>query len=73
MDINLIYYRLFSQKYIKYETKNKGKEYKYNNDKLVYEGKYLNGKRNGRWKEYDELDKLIYEVEYLNGKRQGKG
>ena len=35
MDINLFYYRLFSQKYIKYETNNKGKEYKYDNDKLV--------------------------------------
>ena len=30
----------------------KGKEY-YSNGKLKFEGKYLNGKRNGKGKEYD--------------------
>ena len=28
------------------------KEY-YNNGELAYEGDYLNGERNGKWKEYD--------------------
>ena len=45
---------------------------------IVFYGEYLNGKRNGKGKEYlqkDEYifdicrDKLIFEGEYLNGKR----
>ena len=44
------------------------------NGKLLFEGEYLNGKRNGKGKEYDSLnDKLIFEGEYSNGKRNGKG
>ena len=36
----------------------------------MYEGEYLNGKRHGKGKEYeDDNGKLIYEGEYLNGKR----
>ena len=34
---------------------------------------YLNGKRNGKGKEYNDDNKLIFEGEYLNGKRNGKG
>ena len=46
----------------------------YNNGKLEFEGEYLNGKRNGKGKEYDDFDgRLIFEGEYLNGKRHGKG
>ena len=37
-----------------------GKEYY--NDKLVFEGEYLNDLRNGKGKEYSE-DKLIFEGE----------
>ena len=40
--------------------------------KLEFEGEYLNGKRNGKRKEYDEEGKLIFEGEYSNGER-GKG
>ena len=72
IDINLIYYIQFSKKYIKYETKNKGKEFNFKNDKLTFEGEYLNGKRNGKGKEYDDNGRLIFEGEYLNGKRNGK-
>ena len=57
-----------------YELKNgtgKVKEYDYNG-KLIFEGEYLNGKRNGKAKEY-WFGKLIFEGEYLNGKRNGKG
>ena len=72
LDITLYDYRQFSQKYIKYETKNKGKEYNFKDDTLIYEGEYLNGERNGKGKEYD-YGRLIYEGEYLNGKRNGKG
>ena len=40
----------------------------YKNDKIIFEGKYLNGKRNGKGKEYKD-DKLIFEGEYNDGKK----
>ena len=40
-------------------------EYNYYNEKLIFEGEYLNGKRNGKGKEYYDNDKLIFEGEYL--------
>ena len=49
------------------------KRYDNTNDKLTYEGEYLNGEKNGKEKEYYIYDNLKYEVEYLNGKRNGKG
>ena len=55
----------------------KVKEYYYNRFnkyKLLFEGEYLNGERNGKGKEYNLFDgKLEFEGEYLNGKRNGKG
>ena len=56
-----------------YELKNgngKGKEYEEN--RLIFEGEYVNGKRIGKGKKYEE-NRLIFEGEYLNGKRNGKG
>ena len=47
------------------------KEY-YDNDKLEFEGQYLNCLKNGNIKEYDYYNNLIFEGEYLNGKRNGK-
>ena len=45
----------------------KGKDH--NNDgKLIYEGEYVNGKRNGYGKEYKN-DLLIFDGEYKNGKK----
>ena len=42
--------------------------------KLYFEGEYLNGKRNGKGKEYNYDGKLVFEGEYLNGKKwNGKG
>ena len=49
------------------------KEYQQGSDYLLFEGEYLNGKRNGKGKEYDDIGKVKYEGEYLNGKRNGKG
>ena len=46
---------------------------------LEYEGEYLNGKRNGKGKEYRKLlhnsliSKFNFEGDYLNGKKHGKG
>ena len=37
--------------------------------KKVYEGEYLNGKRNGKGKEYGDNLKCVFEGEYLNGKK----
>ncbi len=75
LSINIINYKLLSERYIIYETKEKGKEYDRYNDRLIYEGEYLNGKRNGKGKEYDQnyYDILRYEGEYLNGIKNGKG
>ena len=60
------------------EGKGLKKEYLFNG-KLIFEGEYLNGLRNGKGKEYgfcyndyNEND-LIFEGEYLNGFRHGKG
>ena len=46
----------------------------WNNGKLIFEGEYLNGERNGKGKEYNKyINNLLFEGEYLNGKRNGKG
>ena len=43
-------------------------------NKLIFEGEYLNGKRNGKGKEYYNNGNLKFEGEYLNGKIwNGKG
>ena len=50
-----------------------GKEYD-DYSRLIFEGKYLNGKRNGKGKEYGKDGKLLFEGEYLNYlKWNGKG
>ena len=72
LNINILNYQLFSKKYIEYDTNNIVKEFNINNDKLKFEGEYLNGRRNGKGKEYMD-GTLIFEGEYLNGKRNGKG
>ena len=46
--------------------------------RLKFEGEYINGKRNGKGKEYcyaymDTFRHLEFEGEYLNGERNGKG
>ena len=41
---------------------------------LIYEGGYLNGKRNGQGKEYNFLNGILeYEGEFSDGKWNGKG
>ena len=74
LNVNLFNYKLLSGKYIIYENNGKGKEYNAYEDRLEYEGGYLNGKRHGKGKEYDFRGNIIFEGEYLNGKRwNGKG
>ena len=74
LNINIINYMRFSERYIVYETKEKGKEYDSYNNELIYEGGFLNGRRNGKGKVFSKGGKqLEFEGEYLNGKRNGKG
>ena len=44
-----------------------GKEYLSGSNKLIFEGKYLKGKRNGKGIEYFENGEKKFEGEYLNG------
>ena len=37
---------------------------------LTFEGEYLNGRRNGKGKEYNYNGQLIFDGEYLDGKRK---
>ena len=53
--------------YVNGEIKGKVKEY--NNNKLLFEGEYLNGEG----KEFDSNGNLNYKGKYLNGKRNGIG
>ena len=75
LNINLVNYKTLSGRYIIFETKQKGKEYDSHDDKLIYEGEYLDGKRwNGKGNKYFFDGKLKFEGEYLNGKKwNGQG
>ena len=67
-NISIINYKLFSGKYIVYETNTNGKEYDIYNNNLLFEGEYLKGKRNGKGKGYDSDGNIIYEI--VDGKRE---
>ena len=71
INISLFNYKLYSGRYIISEENGKIKEYYSYNNKLIYEGEYSRGKRNGIGKEYNDNSKLIYEGEYFNGKKNG--
>ena len=66
-------YKNISLKYRIGERNGKRKEYIKNTKRLIFEGEYLNGKRNGKGKNYNFDGELRFEGEYLNGKRSGKG
>ena len=73
LNIKLINYKFYSGKSIIYELNGKAKEYNEVEDFIEFEGDCLNGKRNGKGKEYYFDGNLRFEGEYLNGKRNGKG
>ena len=73
MHLNIFKYMEKASRYIIYESKNKGKEYDFYNDSLLYEGEYLNELKNGKGKEYYPNGQLKFEGEYLKGKRNGEG
>ena len=73
-EINIENYKKKSKIYKIAEKNGKGKEFHSYNNKLIFEGEYLNGKRNGKGKEYFYDNVLSFEGEYLNGKKwKGKG
>ena len=72
ININNLYYQLFSGRYIVYAENGEAKEYDGMTDGIVFIGEYLNGRRNGKGREYKGI-KIVFEGEYLNGKRSGKG
>ena len=49
------------------------KVYDLKTNKLIFEGQYLNEKKNGKGREYNNNGNLIFEGEYLNGNKNGKG
>ena len=71
-------YKLFKGKCVIQEENGKAKEINIFDDSLLFEGEYLNGKRNGKGREYllespsFSNSYFIFEGEYLNGKRHGK-
>ena len=86
--LNLIIYNTKLQNIVGFDIKNykkisgkfkiggkngEGREYILNTNILIFEGEYLNRKRNGIGKEYNYDGKLAFKGEYLNGKRNGKG
>ena len=72
--IDLVYYKRIGGIKIILENNNKGKEIMLGSNVTLYEGEFLNGKRNGHGKLFDEeYGKLVYEGEFLNGKFNGKG
>ena len=73
IDIYLINYRIFKNRYIIYDENGRGSEYNGINEKLIFKGEYLNGERNGKGQEFNSYGKLIYEGEFKNGKKNGKG
>ena len=70
---NIEDYKEKSGKYRIYNKCGRGQVYILNTKIKIFEGEYLNGKRNGKGKEYYDDGKLKFEGEYLNGERNGKG
>ena len=56
------------------EGKGHLKDYGNSSERLMYDGEYLNGFKNGKGKEYNTYNKCLkYEGEFYNGVRHGKG
>ena len=62
-DINNEDYKKLSGRYLIINNKGIGKIYQTNNNILIFQGKYLNGKKNGKGKEYYENGQLKFEGE----------
>ena len=69
LNIGLFNYKIFSGKYIKYEGKGRVEIYNAFDDRIIYEGEFLNGKKHGKGKEYNKYGVVMFKGEYINGKR----
>ena len=72
ISMNIEDYKKYTGLNIKKGRKDKIKIFSYPSNILLFNGKYLNGKKNGKVKEYNEDGVLIFDGEYLNGKKNGK-
>ena len=74
LSVDIKNYQKISEKYKIGGRNGAGKVFLKESNILIFEGEYLNGKRNGKGTEYNYDGKIIFEGEYLNGKRwNGKG
>ena len=67
LDRNIINYKIFSGKYMIYEDESNKKRRIYDayNDALIFEGEFLNGRKNGKVKEFDDFLKLEFKKGFL--------
>ena len=72
LDYDIDDYKKLSEREIKFEKNKKGKEYIINTNLLIFEGNYLNKKRNGKGKQYYINGKLKSIGNYLKGQKHGK-
>ena len=72
--MNIKNYKLFKRKYATFDKNGLAKEYGLFDNKLIYEGEYLNSERNGKGKEYNNNGQLIYKkrISKWNQKRKRK-
>ena len=75
LNLNLLHYKIFSGNFTTiFDNNNKiGKIFDEYKDKLIFEGEFSNGKKNGKGKEYDNNERLKFEGEYINGEKKGEG
>ena len=73
LNIGLYNYKLFSKRYIIYTENKIGEEYDSLDNTILFEGEYLNKKRNGKGKIYNDSGRVVFEGEFLKGKKNGKG
>ena len=71
--INIIFYKIFSKRFIEYLPNGKINEINSYDNSLIFQGELLNGKRNGKGKEYYSNSNILCDGNYLNGKRNGEG
>ena len=75
LDVDIQIYKKLCNKLILLDIDGRVQELSING-KIIFEGKYLNMKRNGKGEEYEknELGSILkFKGNYLNGKRNGKG
>ena len=73
INISIIHYKYFSGKKLIYESNGIGKIFDAYYDKLIFEGKFINGEKYGKGIEYDCKGNKLFEGEFLDGKRNGEG